>query len=386
MALIAHLLTSLAPINVVVFLNATSRCLWSFKRLYHYYNYTSVSLLVCGDDNFRGRRRIMASDHDGPEQPSKRRRVTGRRKTACQACASRKVRCSNDRPVCMQCQNSGGECIYLGEINDDLTLERVVEILSSQIQMLTQKVDELSVSNSYQPPDGSHVSDLAPIPMIFETENSFGGDAQSQYVAETYQAARDFAHIPAHRTTADEVLTWPIFENAFPANYLIDYHLGSKIRSGLGEGNTKEESVDIVSISHNVAPLDEQRIPFLVDRFLENVHTKNPILDVEHLVRKGREYASNGLAWDGPSCLLLLACALALVSKPFGSELEALDSDMPIEQARELSAPTRERLQADNCLLQASRRLGSLRPSLLGAQCYFFTGGKSPNALSVMEY
>lgn len=317
----------------------------------------------------------MASDQDGTEQPHKRRRLTGRRKTACQTCASRKVRCSNDRPVCLQCQNSSSECIYLGEVNDDLTLERVVEILSLQIQNLTQKVDNLSASNPYQAQNGTSIADLAPMHMMFQPENSFGDDVQSQLVAEGNQAARDFNHIPAHRTTADEVLTWPIFENAFPANYLIDYYLGSKLQDGINECTTENENVDIVSISHNVAPLDEQRIPYLVDRFLENVHTKNPILDVEELVRKARQYASHGLSYDGWSCLLLLACALALVSKPFGSELEALDKEMSIEQARELAAPTRERMQADNCLLQATRRLGSLRPSLLGAQCYFFTGG-----------
>lgn len=323
----------------------------------------------------------MASDHDGAEQPNKRRRVTGRRKTACQTCASRKVRCSNDRPICLQCQNSSSDCVYLGEVNDELTLERVVEILSSQIQILTQKVDSLSMSSSYQPQNGASVAELAPMHMMFQPENSFGDEAQSQFVAEGNQAARDFAHIPAHRTTADEVLTWPIFENAFPANYLIDYHLGSKLENGFDAFNPNDENVDIVGISHNVAPLDEQRIPYLVDRFLENVHTKNPILDVEQLVRKAREYASHGLTYDGWSCLLLLASALALVSKPFGSEIEALDDNMSIEQARELAAPARERLQADHCLLQASRRLGSLRPSLLGAQCYFFTGGKTINPL-----
>lgn len=155
---------------------------------------------------------------------------------------------------------------------------------------------------------------------------------------------------------------------------MIDYHLGHRLSAEVlrfGDDNT---DFCILPLSSNVAPLDEQRIPSLIDRFLENVHTKNPILDVETLVRKSRSYASKGLGWDGYSCLLLTACALGLVAKPFGSEQEQLDPYASIEAVREVVAPPRDREQADNCFVQASRRLGGLRPSVLAAQCYFFAG------------
>lgn len=188
------------------------------------------------------------------------------------------------------------------------------------------------------------------------------------------QPSRDFANIPPHRTTADEVLIWPIFEDVFPKNYLIDPQLGHRLcPEALQFGDDITDDC-ILPISNNIAPLDEQRIPSLIDRFLENVHTKNPILDVESLVRKGRSYATKGLGWDGHSCLLLMACALGLVAKPFGSEREALDIHIPIDFARELAAPSRDRDQADHCFVQASRRLGGLRPSVLSAQCQFFAG------------
>ena len=189
------------------------------------------------------------------------------------------------------------------------------------------------------------------------------------------EPSRDFSHIPPHKTTADEILTWPIFENAFPSNYLIDPHLGYRLSTGgiFDEDSSIDDA--ILPTTSNIAPLEEHRIPALVDRFLENVHTKNPILDVEKLVSKSRTAASKGLGWDGSSCLLLLACALGLVSKSFGSENEALDYTIPIDTARQLAAPSKERSQADNCFVLASRRLGALRPSILSAQCNFFAGG-----------
>lgn len=315
----------------------------------------------------------MESEDDGREQPSKRRKTTGRRKTACHSCSLRKIRCNNERPTCAQCQTTGSKCVYSNEPDEALTLNRVVEILSSQIDELTNKVDNFAASSATQlPVRSSQQIERGHLPL----EHSNDSDTHfsvNHVITQQPQPSRDFAHIPPHRTTADEVLIWPIFDGAFPSNYLIDPHLGYKLSSG-GAFDDHEQA-EILQISHDVAPLDEQRIPALVDKFLENVHTKNPILDVENLVRKSREYASKGLSWDGYSCLLLMACALGLVAKPFGSETEALDSHMSIEDARQISAPSKERSQADNCFVQGSRRLGSLRPSVLSSQCYFFAGG-----------
>lgn len=160
----------------------------------------------------------------------------------------------------------------------------------------------------------------------------------------------------------------------FPKDYLIDYHLGHRLSSEVLRFGDDVADTCILPLSGNVAPLDEQKIPGLVDKFLENVHTKNPILDVEVLVRKSRGYATKGLGWDGYSCLLLMACALGLVAKPFGSEMEQLDAHATVDTIREVAAPARDREQADNCFVQASRRLGGLRPSVLAAQCHFFAG------------
>ena len=41
--------------------------------------------------------------------------------------------------------------------------------------------------------------------------------------------------------------------------------------------------------------LTDNRIPSLIDNTLQNVYTKNPILDVENLVRHGQKAAGYGL-------------------------------------------------------------------------------------------
>jgi len=256
-------------------------------------------------------------------------------------------------------------------------LEKVVDILSGQIGDLAERIDELAGRDNSQNADRTAAGIDHGTLRNERSIEVVSIDLHEALAADWERSSRDFSHIPPHKTTADEVLTWPIFDNAFPANYLIDTHLGYRLSTG---GVFDDDTIDgdtILPISHNVAPLDDHRIPFLVDRFLENVHTKNPILDVEQLVRKSREAATKGLRWDGFSCLLFLACALGLVSKPFRSENEALSPQISIEEARHIAGNHDEKAQADHCFVQASRRLGGLRPSILAAQCNFFAGGNT---------
>lgn len=124
----------------------------------------------------------------------------------------------------------------------------------------------------------------------------------------------------------------------------------------------------------------------LIDRFLQNVHTKNPILDVEALIKHGRYCAEFGPGWDARSCLVLMTCALGAVAKPFGGTMPPnagvyTSPNEPYaygQQPISSAAYCAEELeQGEACFTQACRRLGSLKYSLLGAHCYFFAGGES---------
>lgn len=310
----------------------------------------------------------MRPESNEQEEPIKRRKTTGRRRAACQTCSLRKVRCSNERPVCSQCRDTASECTYDTLADKSITLDGVVQILSSQIHDLSQQMAALSKVNTNEAVPPIAVTSSVPLGQIRDRSGS----------NETFQSAqhfKDFAHIPPHRTTADEVLIWPIFDNAYPTNSFIQYYLGGSATSINHNGQAIDEEIEIVPYSSEVPPLDEHKIPHLVNSFLINVHTKNPILDVETLVRKSREYAVRGLGWDGYSCLLLLACALGMIAKPFGTEHAAIDLDMPIDQARQLASPVVDKCKADNCFISATRRLGGFRPSMSTAHCYFFAGG-----------
>lgn len=53
--------------------------------------------------------------NDSPPQPSSRKK---RALTACEVCRARKTKCSNDRPKCRYCTESGSECVYMSQQDD----------------------------------------------------------------------------------------------------------------------------------------------------------------------------------------------------------------------------------------------------------------------------
>ena len=126
-------------------------------------------------------------------------------------------------------------------------------------------------------------------------------------------------------------------------------------------------------------PPNEERIPLLVDKFLVNVHTKNPVLDVQRLVRQSRLVAVKGLTWDGWSCLVLMASALGTIAKPFAASATAVGSPEREYPSFASGGPasSEELQQGESYFVLACRRLGCLKYSILTAQCYFFAGGMS---------
>ena len=56
-----------------------------------------------------------------------------------------------------------------------------------------------------------------------------------------------------------------------------------------------DASHDILMANGGLANLADERIPSLINNFLQNVYTKNPVLDVENLVRCGRKASEHGL-------------------------------------------------------------------------------------------
>jgi hypothetical protein len=200
----------------------------------------------------------------------------------------------------------------------------------------------------------------------------FSAASSTQHVESIHEISKDYLRIPTCNTTADSVLTWPIFEGRFPPEYLIDILLESA-------SHKPDQGVwsDTLSVPGGLEPIPDERIPSLIDKFLEDVHTKNPILDVEALVRHGRRAATNGLGWDAPSCLVLLACALGSIATPYEiSAAKQSSIDLSALGITSSSAFAKEIRQAESCYALACRRLGLLKQTILGAHCYFFSAGE----------
>lgn len=112
----------------------------------------------------------------------------------------------------------------------------------------------------------------------------------------------------------------------------------------------------------------------LVERFLQCVHTKNPILSIELLLAHSRRVVSEGFGDDAHSCLVLLACALGSIAMPFRPTHMTGSDSLAAQQADGMSQDLE---QAESYFNLAQRRLGLLRPTIIGIQCYFYAGGKS---------
>lgn len=220
---------------------------------------------------------------------------------------------------------------------------------------------------------------------IISRRDDLGRDQHVPASSTAQESSRDFLQIPPHPATADTVLSWDIFEDRYPPNSLIG-SLFSPDPADVGTHASTTASTpanDLITTSSTLTPLNEEQIPSLIDRFLQNVHTKNPILDVEALVKHGRRCADQGVGWDGRSCLVLLACALGSIAKPFDRPMTQpgavyTGADDPSRTTIPSSARiwAKDLQQGDSCFTLACRRLGSLKYSLLGAQCHFFAGGR----------
>ena len=197
------------------------------------------------------------------------------------------------------------------------------------------------------------------------------------------ESSRDYLQIPACVTTADAALTWPVFEGQFSPDALVgiifnpeDSPVESSRAFDPRSHHPDSVSDDTYQVPGGLQSLPDERIPLLIDKFLECVHTKNPILDVDALLRYGRKAAENGLSWDAPSCLVLIACALGSIAHPFEFAATNTLEGRASPGLTSSSLFARELAQAESCYVLACRRLGLLKQTVLGAQCHFYTGGE----------
>lgn len=182
------------------------------------------------------------------------------------------------------------------------------------------------------------------------------------------QMSQDYLIIPECAASADTVLSWPIFEKSFASDVLIQHvwqrHHGDYF-----------PSAEVIE-----SGVDKSGIPGLVDSFLQNAHTKNPVCDVAELVQLGEQASHMGNGWESPSCLLLIACALGSVARAFDDTLqEYLDhidrgGQANGSEACSVGAQGDELAAGERFYRLACQRLGCVGHNMLGSQAHFFAG------------
>ena len=303
---------------------------------------------------------------DSRRRRESKKTARSRRRNACQTCRLRKVKCDNFRPRCTFCQSKELECVYLDDSRDRMQADPATRLMINRLDEILHGVRSIASLT----PHGI----TGPGPSSNESLGLHRTISSNEVTP-----SKDYLNVPGGRSGADNILTWPIFQGAYPPEHLIEPLFN--VRAATEAGNTVRSSSNNHSFPPGTfQPLSDERIPGLIDRFLQNAHTKNPILDVESLVRYGRDAAENGLRWDAPSCLVLLACALGSVSHPFTVAADIPDFGPDGDRLGYSITSTRSfagdlRL-AESCFSLAGRRIGLLRYGILGAQCHFFAGGK----------
>ncbi|KAF2658597.1 hypothetical protein K491DRAFT_592537 [Lophiostoma macrostomum CBS 122681] len=328
---------------------------------------------------------LRPRDLSGPP-PSKRQRTAAmynrrRAVTACEPCRRRKTRCDNVRPVCGFCSANQGRCTYPDNAggNDYATFDpaslaildrinHVAALLEARpLPNLTSQTAQADLSSSETPESHAHlyvaperqwentdIQDLEPagIPAMIDDDLFGRTDAPGH---------------PAVLINCESILKWPIFSASVPRvhSFVLD-------SAAVGESR-----VDSTSASFGLhRGIQEDDFNNLSRKFLKLVHVKNPVLDVIEYKRFVKEAVEQGPRWDGPSCLVLITCALGCLSEPFiparGSNQSSPQE--PLNLSNYTAVSTADMGTAQCYYGAAQKRLGLLSPSHLYVQCLFLFG------------
>ncbi|KAH6706409.1 hypothetical protein BKA61DRAFT_739337 [Leptodontidium sp. MPI-SDFR-AT-0119] len=261
---------------------------------------------------------------------------------ACRTCRRRRTKCDNEQPACTSCINLDIPCIY--EEKDKSTFDAASLAILQRLDGLEDLIRSSASGNTggqARPTD--HVSS-------FTSPKQPGSPALESPALERPDASA-LCHI-----NIETVLCWPIF-----GDLNLDRRLDLRYLLQSRNPDSEPPPISITLDFENVGA------PKLLQRFFEEVHIYNPVLEVETVEEYVRYARFNGLGWDAPSCLLLLAYALGSIYA-----IQKSSESIPPSDIRH-SVAYRE---ADGFFFAAQKRMGVLlcRSGLVEAQCFFLAG------------
>ncbi|KAJ5106014.1 hypothetical protein NUU61_003361 [Penicillium alfredii] len=310
----------------------------------------------------------------------KKRESRTRAPTACQTCRLRKTRCDNLRPVCSYCAVQGVDCIYpesspsQPQNGFDSTNQEILQRLGHIASVLEDlKQDGGSVAPGRPLKDSFfEMAVQKPAPLATNLSGSF------PHSNNTGVEDRGYEHDPLTLYAANSpeyMLRWPIYNPVITeAEKHIRSFLLDSLDSQYPSSMQPPRQMGVGSL------LDD--IPRLCRKYLMLVHRRNPVVDAEKIERYAREVTVQGLGWDGPSCQVLLACALACCTSPFIPL-----GEIPIDLDRLPSPPLSDASieVAETYFHAAKQRFGSLHTSPTDIQCFLLAGFYHRHAMRPLQ-
>ena len=174
----------------------------------------------------------------------------------------------------------------------------------------------------------------------------------------------------ASYTSSSHILVWPVFKGKVDPNDITALFFDpTSPQTAPATPNDDSYLRNLRSIDRGVAAsqgIREEDVPVFIQDFLLYVHTKNPILDPPSLKAMARTISKDGFQWDGPSCIVLIACALANLARPFN-----LSRPEEHESSR---VDARDYTTAESYYTASRKRIGLLSDYVLTTQCLFLAG------------
>ncbi|KAK9236405.1 hypothetical protein V1525DRAFT_217083 [Lipomyces kononenkoae] len=267
---------------------------------------------------------------------------------ACRVCRVRKIKCNNAKPACSSCAATGACCVY-EDYHDISKFDPASLVIIDRLDQIMSSFDKLQQATGLVPVPGQTMR----TPWQGETV-----DRSSRSLDYLISSLK----VPSSGVGPDMILAWPVFQNQFVPDFL-DREVAQAALEDDDAGGTLSR-VDEPDMGND-------RISDLIERFLNYVHVKNPVLNIASLRLSAQIVAERGIDWDGRSCLVLLACALGCVGGPLFSGQDPAQGVTPSVS----HSPQMASFHHAEIYYQAAiKRLGLLSNGLLSAQCWFFSG------------
>ncbi|KAH8586028.1 vegetative cell wall protein gp1 [Bisporella sp. PMI_857] len=294
--------------------------------------------------------------------------------TACEACRSRKTKCDNAKPSCRYCASAKLACTYTrsnGVAQQSAAPEPTNQTLLDRINHAISLIENDAKRGCHGASIGKQivseaVTDLNPY--FLHDENAYSQSDFSDHGFGQLEVSVTSATTVAH----ESILGWPVLKDIASIKGISSFLLQSNVdasffsptgRLDFDEAEMIRDGLIASKNSMSRQGVIEDDIPLLSRKFLDVIHIRNPLLDTAEFSQYVREISGHGLGWDGRTCLVLLACALA-----------SIGTSRPGDGLSDLSEPLLSQTAGEAYYIAAKKRMGTLHTSLITLHCYCYAG------------